>query len=278
MTHRDQGALARLSAAGPSLYFYSVLPDGAPRAVVGVVHGYGEYGARYIRVMDAWAQRGLASIAVDLRGHGRALGRRGYVERFGDYLDDLRELERLVLEKNLPAFLFGHSMGGLVTASAVLEKPAPWRALALSAPLFGIALEVPPLKRLAGRLASRVWPTLALPNGIRSDEVTHDRELAAAYDKDPLVFHVATARWFTEVADAQERALARAGSLALPLHVVMGTDDRIASYERARRFFDGAGSSDKTWEAKDGLFHEVLNEPEWRPIADRIAEFFLSHV
>jgi alpha-beta hydrolase superfamily lysophospholipase len=82
MTLRDQGALARRSSHGPPLYFYSAGPDGKPAAVVGVVHGYGEYGGRYARVMDAWAQRGIASVAIDLRGHGRAGGRRGYCAHF----------------------------------------------------------------------------------------------------------------------------------------------------------------------------------------------------
>jgi alpha-beta hydrolase superfamily lysophospholipase len=276
MTHRDQGVLARAVGSGPPLYFYGVTPERPPAAVVGVVHGYGEYGSRYLRVMDVWAQRGIAGIAIDLRGHGRAGGRRGHVERFEEYLDDLRELERLTSEKKLPTFLFGHSLGGLIAVSSVLARPGPWRALALSAPLLGVALAVSPLKRFAGRLASRFWPTLALPNGVRSEDVTHDRELAALYDKDPLVFHIATPRWFTETEAAQGRAFARAPSLTLPLHVVMGSADPVSKVESARAFFDAAGARDKTWDLRPGLLHEVLNEPEWRPIAETIADFFLA--
>jgi alpha-beta hydrolase superfamily lysophospholipase len=281
MIVREQGALARATTRGPALHYYSSAPDkprdGKPTAVVGILHGYGEYGARYAHVMDAWTERGIASIAIDLRGHGRAGGRRGYCAGFGEFLDDTRELERLTADKDVPAFLFGHSFGGLVAASSVLVRPAPWRALVLSAPLFGIAVDVSPIKRLAGRLASRLVPTLSLPNGIRSADVTHDVALAEAYDADPLVFHIATARWFTETHAAQERAFAAAPSLRMPLYVVMGTQDRISKLEKARAFFDGAGADDKTWDAREGLFHEVLNEPEWRPIADRIADWVLSH-
>jgi alpha-beta hydrolase superfamily lysophospholipase len=277
MTTREQGPLARTSTLGPSLYRYAATPDGTPDAVVGVLHGYGEYGGRYERVMDAWAERGIASVAIDLRGHGRSGGKRGFCERFGEFLDDTLELERLAVDKRVPAFLFGHSFGGLVAAASTLARPAPWRALVLSAPFFGIALHVSPVKRMAGRIASRLLPSLSLPNGIRSADVTHDAAIARAYDQDPLVFHTATVRWFTEVRAAQEQTLARAGSLTSPLYVVMGTDDRIAKVDRARAFFDRAGARDKTWDAREGLFHEVLNEPEWRSIADRIADFVLSH-
>lgn len=277
MTIRDQGTLARGSTHGPPLYFYSAVPDATPAAVVGVLHGYGEYGARYAHVMGAWADRGIASVAIDLRGHGRAGGRRGFCERFGEFLDDTLELERLTAEKNVPAFLFGHSFGGLVAMSSALARPTPWRALVLSAPFLGLAMEVPRIKLVAGKIASRLAPTLSLPNGIRSTDVTHDAALARAYDEDPLVFHIVTARWITEVQAAQERAIARAGSLAMPLYVVMGTQDRIAKIEKARAFFDAAGARDKTWDPREGLFHEVLNEPEWRGIADKIADFVLAH-
>jgi acylglycerol lipase len=188
----------------------------------------------------------------------------------------MAELEQLTAEKDAPAFLFGHSFGGLVAASSAIARAPSWRALVLSAPLFGLAMKVSPVKLLAGKIASRLLPTLALPNGIRSTDVTHDTALAAAYDKDPLVFHVATARWFTEVQEAQRRAFARASSLTMPLYVVMGTEDRISEYDRARAFFDAAGARDKTWDAREGLFHEVLNEPEWRGIADKIADFVLA--
>lgn len=57
----------------------------------------------------------------------------------------------------------------------------------------------------------------------------------------------------------------------------MGTGDRVAKVEVARAFFDAAGSADKTWYAPEGLLHEVLNEPEWRPIADRIGAWILAH-
>ncbi len=277
MTTRAEGALSRAATPGPGLYSCSVTPDGRAVAVVGLVHGYAEYAARYARVMDAWAERGIASVAIDLRGHGRAEGRRGYCERFGDFLNDVRELERLTTKSGLPAFLFGHSLGGLIAASSVLARPAPWRALVLSAPFMGLAIRVPPLKRIGVRIASRVWPTLSQRSGLRGTDVTHDTALARKYDDDPLVFHTANVRFFTEAEAAQDRAFERAASLVMPTYVVMGTADPVSKYTRAREFFDAIGARDKTWDAREGLYHEVLSEPEWRGIADKIADWILGH-
>src|SRR5262249_44312731 len=97
----------------------------------------------------------------------------------------------------------------------------------LSGPFFGLALEVPKVKVLAGRFASRVYPKLGLPSGLHGKDMTHDPERAKAYDEDPLVFPNATARWFTETVKAQERALANAPKLSLPLYMAFGSADPV---------------------------------------------------
>jgi alpha-beta hydrolase superfamily lysophospholipase len=279
MAVHDEGILARKETTGPALYFHATFPEAA-RVAVALIHGYAEHGARYAHVMDAWAERDIATIAIDLRGHGRADGRRGHCDHFQDFLDDASELLHLVRDRapDLPAVLFGHSFGGLVATSMVLARPAPWRALALSSPFFNVARPVPAHKRIAGAIASRLAPGFALPTGLSGKDVTHDAARARAYDQDPLGFPTATARWFTETRTAQARAVARASSLTLPLLVVAALDDRLVDPARARTFFEAAGSADKTWDGRDGLFHEVLNEVDWRPIADRFAEWIVEHV
>ncbi|HEX8795051.1 MAG TPA: alpha/beta fold hydrolase, partial [Polyangiaceae bacterium] len=156
MSH-EEGVLQRSSTQGPSLHSFSV-PVTQPRAVVGILHGYADYSARYAAVMDAWAERGITSVAIDMRGHGRAAGKRGHCERFGDYLDDAAELAAAVKAHapGVPAVLFGHSFGGLVASSVAIKQQAGglWRALALSSPFFGVAMEVPRIKIVAGRMMS----------------------------------------------------------------------------------------------------------------------------
>jgi alpha-beta hydrolase superfamily lysophospholipase len=275
---RDSGPVPRSGA--PSLYFYARLADAAPKAVVGLLHGYGEHAGRYSHVMDAWAAGGIASVALDMRGHGRAEGPRGSCIRFDDYVDDASVLQRLVAERaaGIPSFLFAHSFGGLVATSYVLSQPGSWRGLMLSAPYFGTALKVPAVKRFAGQIASRVVPGFALPMGFRGSDVTHDPVRARAYDQDPLVFGKATARWFIEAELAQGRALARAPSLSVPLYLVMGTKDPIADLASARAVFTAAGSKDKTLDIREGFFHEPLSEPEWPSVAQALADWVKGRI
>lgn len=124
----DEGAVTRsASRPGPSLYYASAMPTGGSKAVLAVIHGYADHGARYAHVMGALAEHGIGSVAIDLRGHGRAQGPRGFCARFDEFLDDARELRRLVeaRAKGAPTLLFGHSFGGLITSLNALNNPSP---------------------------------------------------------------------------------------------------------------------------------------------------------
>ena len=284
----DEGTISRRADGGPDLYYASAMPSSGAKALLGIIHGYADHGARYRHVMGALAEHGIGSVAVDLRGHGRALGQRGFCFRFEEYLDDVRELRRLVEERakagtrmrgdesSPPMFLFGHSFGGLVATSSLLESPGAFKGLVLSAPYFGLALEAPRWKVLAGKVASRFAPRLGLPSGLQGKDMTHDTERARGYDQDPLVFKDVTARWFTEAAAAQERVLADVSRLTMPLYVAFGTSDKIASMAAAKRVFDAAGSADKTWDPREGLFHEVFNEPSWKELVESISRWILA--
>jgi alpha-beta hydrolase superfamily lysophospholipase len=274
----DEGAIGKRAGGAPDLYFASTMPKSSLRAVLGILHGYADHGARYRHVMGALAEHGIGSIAVDMRGHGRAAGTRGFCMQFSEFVDDADVLRRLVDERasGVPTFLFGHSFGGLVASTSVIESARKLHGLILSAPFFGLALKVPPVKIWAGKVASTLYPTLGLPSGLFGRDMSHDPVKAKAYDDDPLVFPKATARWFTETVAAQERVFQNAPRLTLPLLVSFGTADKVASMDSARRFFDSVGSSDKTWDAREGLFHEVHNEPSWTDLVETFARWMLA--
>ncbi len=274
----DEGILTMRDRSGPSLRYAAAMPSGTPKAVLSMMHGYAEHGARYAHVMGALAEHDIGSVIVDLRGHGRSAGSRGYCERFAEFLEDAREVRKLTEQraKGVPHFLFGHSFGGLVATMSALDRSDSLHGVILSAPLFGLGFEPPRLKVLAGRLASRVAPKFRVPTGLSGKDMTHDGGRVHDYDADPLVFKSATARWFTETASAQERAFASAVRLRVPLYVVFGTGDRVASFVRGKHFFDSAGSEDKTWDPREGLLHEVLNEPSWKDIVEALARWTLA--
>jgi alpha-beta hydrolase superfamily lysophospholipase len=270
----------RRKTEGPRLH-YALCRAEKPRGAVAVVHGYADYAERCARPMKAFAARGLTSVAIDLRGHGRSEGVRGHAMSFNDFIDDFRELVAILDEKapGLPRVLFAHSFGTPVSIKSILAGVGDFRAVALSQPYLATAFEVPAIKMLAGKIASRLVPAFGLPSGLQGSQMTDDPEEARKYDTDPLIFKNARARWFTETLAAQEEVVRRAGELKMPLLVMFSTNDSIAKDATARAFFDRVASPDKKWESLPGLKHEPLNDPvQGEAIAGRIGDWLASKI
>jgi alpha-beta hydrolase superfamily lysophospholipase len=281
MIEVDEGTFSERKTKGPPLHYAQALPK-EPKAVLAIMHGYADHVGRYMHVFGALAELGIGAVAIDFRGHGKTGGERGYCDRFTEFYDDADELYALTKDRakqagGAPLFLFGHSFGGLVASRTAIATPREYKGVILSSPLFGLALEVPKVKELAGRVASMIYPKLGLPSGLKGNAMTHDEARAKAYDEDPLVFPKARARWFTEMTDAQAECFRRAGELALPLYMAFGTADPVNSFDAGKRFFDAAGSKDKTFDPREGKFHELLNETDWKDLVEKYAKFVLSH-
>lgn len=275
----EEGSITQRAAGAPTLSYQLSVPPEAKAALL-MVHGYGEHGGRYRRVLQRWARKGLAAGVLDLRGHGWSAGARGHCDRFSDFHDDVDDLLAVLRERvpELPLFGFGHSFGGLIVTTHALSRPSIFRGLVLSSPFFGLALEVPQSKRVLGELASRLYPKLGVPSGLQGSDMTHDEALARLYDIDPLMNKDATARWFTETQAAQKDLLARAPQLKMPVLLIAAGADRVVSTPAARQVFERFGSSDKTFEERAGLYHEILNEPKvGDEIADQMADWVLAH-
>src|SRR5215212_3045082 len=85
---------------------------GTPWASVLLVHGLGEHSGRYEHVGEQLTAAGLEVWAYDHRGMGGSAGRRGDVERWSLYHDDLAE--RLAQVRagagGRPVVLYSHSL------------------------------------------------------------------------------------------------------------------------------------------------------------------------
>ncbi len=258
---QDTGTIEGL--AGVEL-FYRWDPVTDPKGAVVIVHGLAEHSGRYAHVVAALNAAGYSCMGVDLRGHGRSSGRRVFLRRFSEYVDDVQRAVRALRrrEPEAPLFVIGHSMGGVVALLYAIEHGPTLAGVVLSAPGLRAKIPVPPWKDALGRLMSKVWPTLAIPTGIPPRDVSRDPEVVRAYEADPLVTKKATARWYTEFLGAQDEALRGAPTVTVPALVLAPLGDRVVDPECYHQVHAALGSKDKTLKLYPGLFHEVFNEPE----------------
>jgi len=126
-----------------SLYAVSY-PAEDPLATVVLVHGFTENAFKYSELIFSLLHNRFSVVAYDQRGHGRSWRAEGisdpsvtYVDRFEDYVDDLKAVcDHFLPAMPRPSFVFAHSMGGAV-ASLFLEKyPEVFSAAVLCAPMI----------------------------------------------------------------------------------------------------------------------------------------------
>jgi len=251
-------------AANASIHYQTWLPEGAPKAVLLVVHGLGEHSGRYGNVVDHFVPRGYAVYGMDHPGHGKSEGTRVYVRRFDDFLGPLESCSEMVRQAHpgLPLFLVGHSMGGLVAAVYLLDHQEQFRGAILSGASIKMPDYVTGALVLAGKVLSALVPKAGMI-ALDSSGVSRDPAVVKAYVEDPLVYTgKVTARLGAELLKAMERIQGGAGRIRLPLLILQGGADRMANPDGSRLLHELAGSTDKTLKVYDGLYHEVYNEPE----------------
>ena len=254
----------RFDVAGAAIYYRHWPADGETRAVVQLVHGLAEHSDRYTELVSQMNRAGYAVCALDLPGHGESAGERGHIDSFDHFVDAVLALRALLGQQypQLPVFLLGHSMGGLVSALAVLQQQQLFAGMIVS----GIALETPlpppALQVVVVRMLSKLLPHTGVMQ-LCADEVSRDPAVVQDYIDDPLNHNgKLSARLAAELFDNMQRLRQQAPQLTLPLLILHGGADAMTAVEGSRQLQQLAQSEDKTLIVYDGLYHEIFNEPE----------------
>ncbi|RKP52772.1 alpha/beta hydrolase [Trinickia fusca] len=267
-----------------ALYRWPVDGARAVRATVALVHGLAEHAGRYAALAERLNAAGIELVAVDLRGHGRSPGERTWVTRFDDYLLDGEALLGAAARPGTPLFLMGHSMGGTVATLFAIERLARFaertRALSgliLSSPALAPGHDVPRWKIAAGSFMSRVWPRFPAMK-IDAGLLSRDRAVVDANRADPLVHHGnVPARTGAEILAAMARIENGRATLALPVLVYHGTEDKLTEPDGSRDFAAQVGSPDCTLTIYEGSYHETMNDLDRDQVIAWLIDWIAAH-
>lgn len=255
-------------------------PDSAPRAVLVLSHGLGEYARRYDHVAKRFGEAGLVTYALDHRGHGRSGGKRVLVRDIHEYTADFDSLVGIATREHhgLKCIVLGHSMGGGIVFAYGVERPDNYDLMVLSGPAVAAQDQVSPLLALAAKVLGAVVPGLPAQE-LDVDAISRDPAVVAAYKDDPLVYHgkvpAGIGRALLQVGETMPR---RAPALTAPLLVVHGEQDRLISVAGSRRLVECVGSTDVELKVYPGLYHEVFNEPEREQVLDDVVSWITARL
>jgi alpha-beta hydrolase superfamily lysophospholipase len=276
MQHRD----IRFQGAGDlTLNAQIWKPDATARALVVILHGHGEHSGRYSHVAASLVSRGFAVAASDLRGHGHSEGPRGFVRDWEEYREDLTLLLGQIEPEfgALPLFLYGHSIGGTVAVDYAIRNPENIHGLVASAPSLGQP-NIPAILFTISKVLSKIYPSFSMSTQLDPGTLSRDPEAVRAYQDDPLVHSLGTARMGTELTKTTEWIQANAGNLQLPLLVIHGSDDQLVNPADSRRFFGNVTFQDKTYLEFSGGYHEPHHDLEKERAIKEIGNWIEAHL
>jgi alpha-beta hydrolase superfamily lysophospholipase len=252
-----------LGADGLELSCYTWWPPGrSPRGAIASVHGLGDHTELYDVVFDHFVRRGWAVHGFDLRGNGRSPGRRGHVDAWSLYREDLhRFIEHVHSFDSGPLVLLGTSLGGAIVLEYALHHPEHLAGVAAAAPALGRP-NVPGWMLVLGRVLSRIWPTFSLETGLDLAGITRDAAALERITGDRLFHRMASARLSTELTAAGERVLAGVRDFRVPLLLLHGSADRLVPPDATRAFAALADPHVVEYREYPGAYHALFADTD----------------
>jgi acylglycerol lipase len=262
--------------------FVKQFSTASPKAQVLVLHGYLEYSLRYTEFAEYLNGKGISVTVFDYRGHGKSGGDRAFLKEWKSYHEDLDAARSTLLPSDkLPTFLFGHSNGGLILMTALLEgdlKDAGLKGIVLTGPYVAPAVDLPFYKIGAAKIFGTYVPSLKVPADLTGSDLTSDPQKIKEHDEDPLVLASATAGWALQAMKAQAKVqeMVETTKVSIPILLAYGSDDRVANPKTLKMVGDKLQADDKTIVVREGELHEIVNEVKRTETFDLIGDWILK--
>ena len=249
------------------------------KAVIVMVHGASEHHGRYKWLIEMWRSEHFHVVMGDLPGQGTSTRRRGHIDAFDEYIEEVEKWVKEAETFKLPIFLLGHSMGGLVVIRAMQEKQLPVEGIILSSPCLGLVEPPPKGLEWVSKGLNYVVPSLRLKSHLEPGIATRNKEIRELDENDSLMVRKVSIRWYRELVKAMKLAYQKVEKFPdTPVLILQGGDDKICDKVVIREWFDKLKVSEKMYKEWEGLYHEVFNEPERNKVFHFTHLFVKMHI
>ncbi|MEB2777613.1 alpha/beta hydrolase [Algoriphagus sp. D3-2-R+10] len=263
------------------LYLQAWMVD-SPKASLLLVHGLGEHSSRYFHLVEKLNDIGISVFTFDGRGHGKSAmdGPTAYFESYEDYLKDIDSLFGKVKSyvPNVPAFIYGHSMGGGLVAAYALKYKPETAGVILSSPAIKEAEGTSKILITLSRVISKYFPKLKALQ-LDAKKISRIPQEIAKYLNDPLVYTGAVpARTGYELLQVMLYIQENASKFVLPVLLIHGSADGLTNPKGSEMLFEKASSSDKTLRIFPGGYHELINDLDREEVMKLIVSWISDRI
>ena len=295
------------AVAEQTLHAVVFIPEGKPRGIVQIIHGYAEHVGRYERFMEILANAGFITFGNDHAGHGLSAPSEERLTDIGAYnalysvLEDAYILNKRMRERfgaELPCTILGHSMGSLMLRALLCVYPEICDGAIIMGTgdkglgmlrIFSILLSVYSffhkgswrsgfISKIAIEDNNKKFKPARTPHDWLSANTDNvDRYIADPYCGKRGTLH--TFRFLQELMTLvrQPKHLANMKK-DLPVFFVSGEDDAFGDFTDGVRevivLFEEAGMTEVSARFFEGMRHEILHEER----AEQVVQACLENV
>lgn len=258
--------------------WWNPLPPAPVIGIVALVHGFTGESSWFLQLTAVHLTKaGFVTCAIDHQGHGFSDGLVTHIPDINPVVDDcvsFFDSFRSRYESSLPSFLYSESLGGAIallitlrSRDALAGASRPWDGLILNGAMCGISAKFKPpwpLEHFLWVVAAivptwRVVPTRGSIPDV-SFKVEWKRKLAAASPRRPVTRpRAATAQELLRICRELQ---GRYEEVEVPLLIVHGGEDVVCDPACVEELYARAASKDKTLKIYDGMWHQLIGEPE----------------
>lgn len=266
---------------GQKLYLQARMVD-SPKASMLLVHGLGEHSGRYVHLVEKLNVAGVSVFTFDGRGHGKSVEGKpdAYFDSYQDYLKDIDALFGKVKNyvPGVPAFLYGHSMGGGLVAAYVLDYKPEAAGVILSSPAIKEAEGTSKLLMAIGGFMSKYFPRFKVLK-LDTSKITRIPEEVEKYKNDPLIYlDSVPARTAYEILQMMHQIQRGAVEFDLPLLLIHGSADGLTNPKGSEILMQAAMSKDKTLRIFPDAYHELINDSDQEEVMDVIIRWLKERI
>lgn len=254
--------------------------EGEAKAVVVIVHGAMEHHRRYGWLIEMWRLSGFHVIMGDLPGQGMTTrSRRGHIDSFEEYIYEVKDWIQAAYQFELPVFLIGHSMGGLIAIRLLQEERLNIAGVILTSPCLGLVNPPSKFLTIMSHGLNMIIPTLRLDSGLTVEMATRNEDVRDVDKNDTLYITKVSIRWYRELNLAMKLAFENIEKTQdVPIFVMQGGDDKIVNKQAVKNWFNIVPLSEKRFKEWPKCYHEIFNEPEREEVFEYAKDFFVSQL
>ncbi|PPA71737.1 alpha/beta fold hydrolase [Jeotgalibacillus proteolyticus] len=238
--------------------------DQTAQGVIVIIHGELEHHARYGWLIEMWRSKGYHVIMGDLPGQGMAKRTsRGHIDSFEQYIEEVQKWVEASYQFDLPVFILGHGMGGLIAVRMLQQMRLEIAGLILSSPTFALRFTPSKVSHVLSGGLNKFAPEHKFNFDFPIEHATRNKEIIDLDKEDSIYVHRVSVRWYREILMAMKQVpLENKNFPQIPVLLMQGGEDYLVETAVGKKWFRDLDLLEMHYKEWPQCYHELFNEPE----------------